>query len=215
MSQLESSPVSAVEGNPAPCWNCSASQCLQALISPVPGRPCPPSATSPALPHMCAWQPSAVRSIGDISSSIITTTLHHVLHSTVLFSSEEQKAACSLQPDGVSVPWRIMQGAHRLYLLLPPSMGCAQNHPNIPFLQTFAEDMNLSCFVIPAQELWDAGEKLQTEGPQSGPLWLPPLPWGSPKRGGSGYSCFSSLQQDLRFTQLVLCLFTALSAQPS
>lgn len=174
--------VSAVQGNPAPCWNCSGSQCLQMLISPVPRQPCLPCVASPALPHVCAWQPCAVRSIRDMSSSVVTTTLHHMLLSAGLFSSKEQNVACSLQPDGVSVPWRTMQEGHRIYLLLL-SMGCLQNHPNIPSLQTPAEDTELSCFVILAQKVWDRDEK-QIEGPQSGTLWLPPLPWRSPKHRG-------------------------------
>lgn len=142
-SQLESCAVSAVEGNPSPCWICSGSWCLQMLISPVPGWPCLPGATSPALPHVCAWQPSAVWSIRDISFSVVTTTLHYVLLSAGLFSSKEQMVAWSLQPDGVSVLWCIMQEGHRIYLLLPLSMGCSQKHPNIPSFQTPAKDTNL------------------------------------------------------------------------
>jgi len=113
------------------------------------------------------------------------------------------------------VPWCIMREGHQIYPLPLLSTGCSQNHPNIASPQTPAKDRNFSCLAIPAQEVWDANKKLQTEGPQSGPLWLPPLPWGSPKCRGSGYSCFSSLQQDLRFPQLVLSLFTDWSAQPS
>lgn len=66
----------------------------------MPGKPCLAGVASPALLHVHAWQPCAAWSMRDISSSIITTTLHHVLLSAGLFSSKEQKATCSLQPDG-------------------------------------------------------------------------------------------------------------------
>lgn len=42
----------------------------------------------PALPHVCVWQPSAVRSTSGVSSSFVATTLHHMLLSAVMFSSK-------------------------------------------------------------------------------------------------------------------------------
>lgn len=47
----------------------------------------------------------------------------------------------------------------------------------------------------------------------SGPLCSPPLPWGSQKQGGPLYSFLSSLQQDLRCTQMVPCLSPGFTTQ--